>query len=208
MIPQNGTAQEHVSFPTQDGGVIYADVYGKGDRAVVLAHGVRFDKSSWEKQARRLAESGFRALAFDFRGYGNSRGGPQTSERGTNLRLDVLAAVRYLHQTGAKSVSVIGGSMGGGAAAEADVEAEPGEIERLVLLAHVPINNPERLKGRKLFAVSSGDSLMKNVREQYDRAPDPKQLFILDGPAHAQAIFATEQGERLMQEILRFLSEP
>ncbi len=46
-------AQEHVSFPTQDGGLVYADVYGKGDRGVVLAHGGRFNKESWEKQAGR-----------------------------------------------------------------------------------------------------------------------------------------------------------
>jgi len=32
-------AQERVSFPTQDGGLVYGDVYGKGDRGVVLAHG-------------------------------------------------------------------------------------------------------------------------------------------------------------------------
>ncbi len=35
-------AQEHVTFPTQDGGLIYADLYGKGDRSVVLAHGGQF----------------------------------------------------------------------------------------------------------------------------------------------------------------------
>jgi hypothetical protein len=33
-------------------------------------------------------------------------------------------------------------------------------------------------------------------------------LVILDGSAHAQFIFATDQGERLMREILRFLSGP
>ena len=37
-------AQQKVFFPTQDGGLIYADLYGKGDRAVVLAHGGRFNK--------------------------------------------------------------------------------------------------------------------------------------------------------------------
>jgi hypothetical protein len=57
-------AQENVSFPTQDGGLIYADVYGKGDRGVVLAHGGRFNKESWEKQARVLAAAGFRVLAL------------------------------------------------------------------------------------------------------------------------------------------------
>jgi len=36
----------------------------------------------------------------------------------------------------------------------------------------------------------------------------PKELNVLEGSAHAQFIFATDQGERLMREILRFLSTP
>ncbi|MEO5951611.1 MAG: hypothetical protein ABIQ44_03995, partial [Chloroflexia bacterium] len=46
---------QEVSFPTKDGGVVYADAYGKGDRAVVLAHGMRFDKASWKAEATYLA---------------------------------------------------------------------------------------------------------------------------------------------------------
>ena len=45
---------ERVSFPTQDGGLVSADMYGEGGCGVVLAHGGRFNKESWEKQARRL----------------------------------------------------------------------------------------------------------------------------------------------------------
>src|ERR1700674_55016 len=71
-------AQEHVSFPTPDGGLVYADAYGRGDHGVVLAHGGRFDKASWEKQAQTLAKAGFRVLAIDFRGRGQSRAGPQS----------------------------------------------------------------------------------------------------------------------------------
>ena len=47
-------AQQTISFPTQDGGRIYADLYGKGNRAVVLAHGGRFNKESWRDQAGAL----------------------------------------------------------------------------------------------------------------------------------------------------------
>jgi len=41
---------------------------------VVLAHGGRFDKESWSKQAGALVSAGFLALAIDFRGEGKSRG--------------------------------------------------------------------------------------------------------------------------------------
>ncbi len=199
-----------VSFPTADGGLIFANEYGKGDHGVVLAHGGRFDKESWDKQARILARDKFRVLAIDFRGYGESRGG----NHGDNHYRDILAAVRYLRGSGANTVSVVEASFGGGAAAEAAVESAPGEIDRLVLLAHSAIDHPERMKGRKLFITArndfSGNGVLRlpRIREQHDRSPEPKELVILDGAAHAQHIFDTNQAERLMDEILRFLVEP
>src|ERR1051325_9046666 len=74
FLPGNAIAQKTVSFPTEDGGVIFADVYGTGEKAVVLAHGGRFNKESWAKQAQILAAAGFQVLALDFRGYGKSTG--------------------------------------------------------------------------------------------------------------------------------------
>lgn len=67
-------AQERVSFSTPDGGLVYADVYGKGERGVVLAHGGGLRKESWEKQGRALAQAGFRSVALDFRGEGKGSG--------------------------------------------------------------------------------------------------------------------------------------
>lgn len=206
-------AQELVSFPAQDGGLIYADLYGEGDRGVVLAHGGRFDKASWEKQARILAQAGFRVLALDFRGYGQSRGPGDSEPISAPLHLDVLAAVRHLRSTGAKTVSVVGASMGGSAAADASIQAS-GEIDRLVILAASASGPPEKLTGRKLFIVARddtrGDGVVRldKIREQYEKAPQPKELLIFEGSAHAQFLFETDQGEKLMQEILRFLSAP
>jgi len=203
---------ERVHFPTQDGGLIYANLYGLGDRGVVLAHGGRFNKESWEKQAQELAKAGFRVLAFDFRGYGDSRGPGQEDIFTAPLHLDVLAAVHYLHESGAKTVSAVGGSLGGGAAANAAI-AEPGQIDRLVLLGATPEGPPETLKVRKLYIMTRDDTSgdgprLPGLRAHFDKAPEPKELIILDGSAHAQFIFGTEQGERVMREILRFLSAP
>ena len=69
-----GSEVEHVSFSTEDGGVIYADLYGNSDRGLVLAHGGQFTKESWQPQAQYLVKAGFRVLAFDFRGFGKSHG--------------------------------------------------------------------------------------------------------------------------------------
>jgi pimeloyl-ACP methyl ester carboxylesterase len=204
-------AQDHVSFPTQDGGLVYADTYGTGDRGVVLAHGGRFNKESWEKQARALAAAGFRVVAIDFRGYGQSRGPGQTDPLSAPLHLDVLAAVHYLRSTGAKTVAVVGGSMGGGAAGDASIASEPGEINRLVFLGASPNGPAEKLKAPSLFIVARDDASgdgprVPGIHAQYEKAPQPKELIILDGSAHAQFLFQTDQGERVMREILRFLS--
>ncbi|HVO09188.1 MAG TPA: alpha/beta fold hydrolase [Vicinamibacteria bacterium] len=204
---------QHVSFATSDGGVVFADVWGRGDRGVVLAHGGRFDKESWAAQAKVLAEAGFRVLAFDFRGRGRSRGPGDGDLMSAPLHLDVLAAVRFLKKAGARTVSVVGGSMGAGAAGDAAIEA-PGEIDRLVLLAGTPNGPAERLTGRKLFVVARDDVAgqdvprLPRIRAAYGRAPQPKELLVLEGSAHAQFIFQTAQGERLMRAILDFLKAP
>jgi pimeloyl-ACP methyl ester carboxylesterase len=213
LFSMPAAAQEHVSFPTQDGGSVYSDLYGKGERCVVLAHGGRFNKESWEKQARILAGAGFRVLAIDFRGYGQSRGPGQADPLSAPLHLDVLAAVRYLRNNGAKSVAVVGGSMGGSAAGDASIASAPGEINRLVLLGSAPNGPAEKLKAATLFIVARDDSngaglRLPGIRAQYEKAPEPKELIVLDGSAHAQYLFDTNQGERVMHEILRFLSSP
>jgi pimeloyl-ACP methyl ester carboxylesterase len=211
LLSGDAAAQTTVSFPTQDGGVVYADVYGKGDRGVVLAHGGRFNKESWEKQARTLAAAKFRVLALDFRGYGKSRGPGQADPMSAPLELDVLAAVRYLRNAGAKSVSVVGGSMGGGAAGDASIASQPGEIDRVVFLGATPNGPADKLKSSTLFIVARNDATedgprLPGIRQQYEKAPEPKKLIILDGSAHAQFLFQTDQAERVMREILRFLS--
>jgi pimeloyl-ACP methyl ester carboxylesterase len=205
------TAQKTVSFPTEDGGVVFADAYGTGDRAVVLAHGGRFNKESWAKQAQILVASGFQVLALDFRGYGKSSGPGQSAPMNAPLKFDVLAAVRYLRARGAKSVSIVGGSMGGAAAGDASITSRPGEIDRLVLLGAAPNDPADELKSPILFIVARDDASgdgprLPRIREQYEKAPQPKELIVLDGSAHAQYLFQTDQGERVMHEILRFLS--
>jgi pimeloyl-ACP methyl ester carboxylesterase len=204
----------HIAFPTGDGGRIHADLYGRGTRGVVLAHGGRFDKGSWARQARQLEEAGYRVLAIDFRGYGASTGPGQEDPLAAPLHLDVLGAVRYLRTIGVETVALVGGSMGGTAAADAAIAAEPGEINAVVILAATSKGPPEEIKGRKLFVVAQGDTTaagvprLEAIQHQFSRAADPKELLVLDGAAHSQFLFESDQGERLMRELLRFLSTP
>jgi pimeloyl-ACP methyl ester carboxylesterase len=211
LVSAHATAQKTVSFPTEDGGVIYADIYGDGDRGVVLAHGGQFNKESWAKQAEVLVAAKFRVLAIDFRGYGKSHGPGDADPEDAPLHLDVLAAVRYLRKTGVKSVSIVGASMGGGAAGDASILSQAGEIDRIVYLGYAPNEPADKLKSASLFIVARDDTSgdgprLPWIKGQYEKAPQPKELIVLDGSAHAQFLFQTDQADRVMREILRFLS--
>jgi len=87
-------------------------------------------------------------------------------------------------------------------------------IDRLVLLAAGAYTPLRRMAGPKLFIMSRNDVIGDNqprlpaIRAQYERATGPKEFVAFEGSAHAQAIFATSEGDRLMREILRFVSAP
>lgn len=209
MIPVvSSSAEEEISwrevkFPSPDGGTVSADLYGSGDQGVVLAHGRIFDKQSWRPLALRLEQEGLVVLSIDFRGYGSSQAGEQEGA----LFNDILGAITYLHDEEVKKVSVIGGSMGGGAAARAAVEAEARDIDRLILLSPVPIEHPEAIRAESiLYVVSAEEGLFEAVKIQYEKSSEPKRLETLAGDAHAQHIFKTSLGSDLTELIVEFLS--
>jgi pimeloyl-ACP methyl ester carboxylesterase len=206
------TAPQAITIPAPDGGAIQADTYGGGPRAVLLLHGGRLDRTSWKPQATVLAADGFRVVAIDFRASVEARAGRETScgYDAVCLAKDVAATLAYLRQTGATSVALVGGSLGGGAAAQAAVDAAPGQIDRVVLLAHMTIEHPERLRVPALFIVARDDAnasgpRLPGIREQYEKATGPKELVVLDGAAHAQFLFETPHGGDVLQRIRRFL---
>ena len=181
------------------------------DRAVLLVHGGRFTKESWAPQVPALVGAGFEVLAIDLRGHGRSHGPGEADASDAQLALDVLAAVRYLHSHGAKTVSIIGGSMGGAAAGDAPSTSNPGEIDRIVMLGAAPNLPADRLKSPSLFIVARDDTSgdgprLPGIRAQYEKAPQPKKLIILEGSAHAQYLFQTDQADRVMREISEWLN--
>ena len=207
-------AQAPVTFRTEDGASIEADHYGSGMRGVVLAHGGRFDKGSWGPQAHALAGDGFQVLAFNFRGKGASYGPGDADPYSAPLYLDVLGAVAWLRQHGARSVAVVGGSMGGTAAAEAAARTGAGVIDRIVLLASPTGPEPRFMQGCKLFVIADNDTTasgaprLVKIREQYELVPEPKRMLVIPGTAHAQALFDTDEGVKVLSEIRWFLEAP
>ncbi len=205
-------AQETVRIPVSGGtAALEADLYGKGTNYVILAHGGRFGKGSWRKQAQTLVHSGFTALAIRFRGDSQNADG-SFSSGGSPIENadDVLAALSYLRAKGASSVAAIGASFGGDAVGDAAARSEAGAISRIVLLGSSGGSNPERLNGRKLFIVARDDTnawglRLPEIKLHFERAPEPKNLILVNGSAHAQFLFETDQGPYVMDQILRFL---
>jgi len=212
------SAQQHVSIPVVDASSgkiaqIQADLYGSGSRAVLLAHGGPFNKDSWRKQAPVLARDGFLVLAINYRGDTfNADGSPSALGTDDDNAIDVRAAVAYLQSIGAKSIAAIGASLGGDAVGDAEARSQAGIFDKMIFLGSEGGDAPEKLRGRKLFIVAREDSnvscpRLPGISKHYQQAPEPKQLIVLDGSAHAQYLFDTAEGPQLMCEILKFLHE-
>ena len=181
----SGISGEWVSLPGT-----WAVLWGEGERGVVLAHGAAYDAASWESQGQTLGENGAAALAVE-----------DTSP--SNLR----TAIRYLkEESGVESVALVGASAGARPVLEVGGE-DPQKIDQLILLSG--IGDVSGLgEYPKLFVASEGEGIAERVRQMADEAPgDRNEALILPGDAHAQAIFQTQEGGRLMQVILERIEE-
>lgn len=194
-----------ISLAATDGVSLEADLYPGGARAVVLLHGKVFDKESWADTARGLSGRGLTVLVPNFRGYGGSGEG----EAPAGYDADVAGACAALRDRNAASVSILGASMGAIAAAKAVSEAMAGEIDRLVLMAPRAMARPEALRAAEVhFIVSRDESCFEDVAGFHAAAPDPKELHVFPGEAHAQFLFGSEHGPELSALLHRILADP
>ena len=98
---------QYVTTPDQT--KLYVKDWGAG-RPVIFMSGWPLSSDSWDDQAMALANSGFRTIAYDRRGFGRSS--QPWSGYDYDTLADDLAAV--IDQTGAKDAVLVGFSMGGG----------------------------------------------------------------------------------------------
>ena len=94
---------------TRDNTKLYVKDWGTG-RPVILMHGWPLSADSWDDQAMAFADAGFRAIAYDRRGFGRSDqpwGGYNYDTLSDDLA-DVIEASE------ATDAAIIGFSMGGG----------------------------------------------------------------------------------------------
>jgi hypothetical protein len=49
---------------------------------------------------------------------------------------------------------------------------------------------------------------LPGIQKQFEAAPQPKEMIVLECAEHAQFIFQSRQAGRLTRELLRFLQAP
>jgi WD40 repeat protein len=207
-----------VTFITEDGVEIAGTQFGEGEVAVLLAHQGTpgADQTTWHPFAEFLAENGFTALTFDFRGKGQSGG--QFSPQ--NLDKDVKAAIQYLQNQNFKEIICTGASMGGTACMRAALDGA--DFKAIAIIASGPVAGGggntlsidleefTNLKLPKLFLTANEDypSVVRDTRKMYDASPEPKEIHILPGNVHGTDLFETTAGDDMTVILLRFLEAP
>lgn len=177
---------------TRDGTELYVKDWGKG-RPVVLIHGWPLSADSWDPIAMRLADNGYRAIAYDRRGFGRS------DQPFAGYDYDTLAddLADVMQETGATSdATLIGFSMGGGEVARYMSRHDgKGIISAALLSSVVPYmlqteDNPDGVPQKQLEAIA------KSVEE--DRAAFFATFFkqfygvgLISHPVSSEAIQAS-----------------
>jgi pimeloyl-ACP methyl ester carboxylesterase len=123
-------------FLDVDGGRIAYEVTGEGP-LVVLSHGIGDRREAYRFLAPRLTQAGYRVVAADLRGHGESSMGWASISR-TDIAGDLLALIRHL---GGPAV-IVGHSISGGAATIA-AATEPELISGIVEIN--PFTRTQRL---------------------------------------------------------------
>jgi pimeloyl-ACP methyl ester carboxylesterase len=194
--------------PTTGGLTLAGTLYGKGELAVILAHGAGGDQSDWQSFAEELAQHGVSVLTFNFRGYY-----PSTGEiDGDAILPDVQAALAFLHQHGYQRAICIGASMGGTACALA--ASQPGMMGLISLSGpHQVLGQPVTLASfsnaayPKLFVAGENEgSGADAARLLYAMAPEPKELWLVPNTgAHALALFKSDYRDELRSRLFEFV---
>jgi len=206
---------ETVSFITKDKVKLAGTFFlSQGNIAVVLAHMAgENDQQNWTPFAGQLASRGFTALTFDFRCYGQSECGGDTS--GDVLSRDIGAAIGFLRDQGFERIVCMGASMGGRGCVSAAFDQD---LAGMVILSGTASGDPDKQDLAnfvnpampKLFFVSDNDPTVNRTLDMtnlYESAPEPKLFKIFPGTAHGTELFRTKHGKELRDMIFNFLEE-
>ena len=165
-----------------DGTHLYVKSWGDG-RPVVLIHGWPLSADSWDPVALALAENGYRAIAYDRRGFGRSQQPWQGYDYDTfsDDLADVMAA-----RDATENVALVGFSMGGGEVARYMSRHGGNGVTQVALISSVVPYMLETEDNPNGVPQAQFDAMEKGMRE--DRAkffrPFFKQFFGMGMVSH------------------------
>jgi pimeloyl-ACP methyl ester carboxylesterase len=197
-----------VRFLAPDGTRLVGVMLGRGRTGIALGHELNTNLCVWLPLARTLAARGYRVLAFDHRGHGESEQFPRAFFR---VDRDFVGAVRALHSRGSTRFVLMGASMG----ATAAMVAAPriGSSLRAVVELSGPVAYEtidarpavSRLAAPVLFAVGSDDSaFVPGTRELAALSPNSaSRLEIRQTSAHGTRLLREAAFKRIVLDFVR-----
>jgi len=117
---------------TTDKTKLFVKDWGTGT-PVILIHGWPLSADAWDDQAMAIADAGYRAIAYDRRGFGRSSQ-PWNGYDYDTLSDDLAAVIAH---TGADDAIVVGFSMGGGEVARYMSRHGGKSVSKAVLIASI-----------------------------------------------------------------------
>jgi hypothetical protein len=176
-------------FPARDGVQLDGAIVGAGPVGAVLLHEYPGPMCGWWPYANYLAAHGVRSLLFDLRCFGLSA---CPTNRRSDPVADVAGAIAVLRSHGARSVALVGASLGGVVAVIAGAGLHPaavvdlsGERDLTGLLPGTSLDAfaaAPALRMPALFVVARGDRNVSvgDMRAVYDRARSRvKRMIVL-----------------------------
>ena len=119
-------------FKSKDNISLYYKDWGIG-KPIIFSHGWLLDADMWDNQMFFLARHGYRAIAFDRRGFGRSEQ-PWDGYNYDTFADDIHSLIEHLQIT---NIVLVGFSMGGGDVSRYISRYGDSNIERLVLLGSI-----------------------------------------------------------------------
>ena len=202
-----------VTIPTEDSTRnLDGTLYGKNEVAVIFSNMGAQRQETWGAFVQDVAARGYMVLTYNMRYWVTD------TEVDGSLRdkaaEDLRAAVAFVRGQGAKSLVLVGASLGGMATAKVAATEKP--VAVVIMAAPMSANGLDfrveesevtQITAPKLFIYSEDESkeISDGLKQMYDLAPQPKEIHVYSGTAHGTDLFDTEHRSDLIQRLLTFI---